>query len=248
MQVNVFETREELGREAARAGAQLIRSRISADGSASIVLATGASQFDTLKYLVQEPDIDWSKVTAFHLDEYIGVGEDHPASFRRYLKERFAAHVPDLRAFHFVDGTAGDPQQECERLNRIIAEHTICAAFIGVGENGHLAFNDPPADFDTEEPFIVVELDEACRRQQLGEGWFDSFEAVPTKAISMSIRQIMKCETLIISVPDARKADAVRDALEGPVTNECPASIVQRHGDCRFYLDRASAGRLQQKV
>ena len=248
MNVYVHQTKEDLGREAASAGAVIIRRTIQETGSASIVLATGASQFQTLRHLVQEPEIDWSRVTAFHLDEYIGISEEHPASFRRYLKERFVSKVGKLAAFHFIDGEADDPRRECERVGELIRGREICVSFIGIGENGHLAFNDPPADFDTEEPYIVVELDEACRRQQLGEGWFDSLDDVPGKAISMSIRQILKSRTLVVSVPDARKAAAVKGAVEGPVTNTCPASILQTHAGARVYLDTDSAAQLSRKA
>jgi glucosamine-6-phosphate deaminase len=180
----------------------------------------------------------------FHLDEYIGLGADHPASFRKFLKERFVDKVPGLKAVYFVDGDSDNPQAECQRLNSIIVRHPIDAAMIGIGENGHLAFNDPPADFETEEPFIVVELDERCRKQQLGEGWFDTLEQVPQKAISMSVRQILKSACLIITVPDKRKAEAVRNALEGEVTPTCPASKLQEHENCKIFLDAEAASLL----
>lgn len=235
---------KQLGAEAAAAGARRIRRAIADRGEAAIILATGASQFETLAALVTEADVDWSAVTAFHLDEYIGIDADHPASFRRYLRERFEDRVGPLRAFHYVAGDAPDPHEETRRLDTLIAAHTIDVAFIGIGENGHLAFNDPPADFTTEKPYIVVQLDEACRRQQMGEGWFDSVESVPRRAISMSIRQIMKSMMLVASVPDARKAQAVRCAVEGPVLTSCPASMLQRHPDCRIYLDTDSSSLL----
>jgi glucosamine-6-phosphate deaminase len=195
--------------------------------------------------LVSEPGIDWSRVTAFHLDEYVGMSTDHPASFRRYLKERFVDRLPvPIGAFHYIDAEL-DPEAECRRLAELIAPVTIDVAFVGIGENGHLAFNDPPADFRTEEPYLVVELDEACRRQQLGEGWFESLEAVPERAISMSVRQIMKSAAIVCTVPDARKATAVARTLNGPVTPDVPASILQRHPDCHLYLDVHSAGELE---
>lgn len=180
----------------------------------------------------------------FHLDEYIGIAVDHPASFRKFLKERFVDKVPALKAAHFVEGDVDDPQQECRRLGDIITKHSIDAALIGIGENAHLAFNDPPADFETEEPYIIVELDEKCRAQQMGEGWFKTLEQVPRRAISMSIRQIMKSACLIVSVPEKRKAEAVRNALEGKVTNMCPASILQTHPNCKIFLDNDSASLL----
>jgi len=240
----IFDNKSEMAAAAAQYAANSIKSALESNGAANIILATGASQFEMLSALVQTQDIDWSKVTMFHLDEYIGLEITHPASFRKYLQERFVDQVAPLKAVHFVNGDADDPQQECKRLNQIIAEHPIDAAMVGIGENGHLAFNDPPADFDTDHPFIVVDLDDACRKQQLGEGWFATFEDVPKQAISMSIRQIMKSKTLIVTVPDRRKAQAVKNTLEGPVTNACPASIIQNHSDCNIYLDTDSASLL----
>lgn len=244
MQVIVHDTKEELGREAAAQGAEAIRHAIGRDGNANIILATGASQFEVLADLAKAPDIDWGRVTGFHLDEYAGMPMSHPASFRRYLKERFLDKLPQpLQAFHFINGE-GDCQAECRRLGALIAHYPIAVAFVGIGENGHLAFNDPPADFDTEEPYLVVNLDEDCRRQQLGEGWFPTLEDVPTQAISMSIRQILKSEIILCSAPDARKARPVQATVEGPVTPQVPASILQRHPNTTLYLDPASAALL----
>lgn len=241
-------TSADCGTAAADNAARLIRQTIRKNRRANIILATGASQFEMLTNLVAAQDIDWSCVTMFHLDEYIGLGSDHLASFRKYLKERFVDKVAPLKAVHFVNGDAKDPVLECKRLGNIIAEHPIDVAMIGIGENGHLAFNDPPADFQTDQPYIVVELDERCRRQQLGEGWFKTLDQVPKRAISMSIRQIIKSRHLIVTVPDKRKAEAVRNALEGPVTNACPASILQRHRNCMIFLDNDSAGLLSSKT
>ncbi len=246
MDIRLFTTKTELGKAAAATGADAIRAAIDTRGHANIVIATGASQFEILEALVADRSIDWSKVTGFHLDEYIGMPDTHPASFRRYLRERFTSKLPTLGAFHFIDGDAADLDAELKRVSDAIKAHPIDVTFAGIGENGHLAFNDPPADFDTEEPYIVVSLDEKCRRQQFGEGWFPTFEDVPQTAISMSVRQIMKSKLLVLSVPDARKAEAVREALEGPVTNACPASIVQQHPACRIFLDTDSAGKLSQ--
>jgi len=195
-----------------------------------------------LENLVKK-DIDWSKVTAFHLDEYVGLSDQHPASFRKYLKERFVDQVDGLREFNYVNGET-DPEGECDRLGEIITKVKIDVACVGIGENGHLAFNDPPADFETTTPYLVVDLDDDCRQQQLGEGWFPTFEDVPKKAISMSIKQIMKSGTIIVSVPDERKAEAVKGSVEGPVTNLVPASILQQHADCELYLDTGSASEL----
>ena len=245
MQVLVSETKAELGRRAAQDGAEKIRDALARNGTANIVVATGMSQFEVLAELVAAPDIDWSRVTGFHLDEYVGMPVTHPASFRKYLKERFVDLLPrPLAAFHYINGE-GDGAAECRRLGEIIAAHPIEVAFVGIGENGHLAFNDPPADFETEEPYLVVNLDEACRRQQLGEGWFPTLDDVPRQAISMSIRQILKSGVILCSVPDARKAQAVRASLEGPITPKVPASILQQHPDTTVYLDTASASLLR---
>jgi len=227
-----------MGLLAAQKGASFIRKAISEQGAANIIVATGASQFEMLAELVQQ-DIDWSKVTAFHLDEYIGIPETHPASFRKYLRERFASLVP-LKEFNYVNAET-DPYGECERLGRKIQDFPIDVAFIGIGENGHIAFNDPPADFETEAPYIVVNLDEACRRQQLGEGWFPTLEDVPEKAISMSVRQIMKSKVIICTVPDERKADAVFHTLHDPVSPACPATILREHLEAWLFLDKEAA-------
>lgn len=232
---------EQLGIRAASHGAAILRQALEDRGHARLILATGASQFSVLASLLQEPDIAWNRVTLFHLDEYLGLSPTHPASFRKYLWERFVSKLPvPLAAAHWIDGES-NPREECLRLNPLIREDSIDLAFVGIGENGHLAFNDPPADFDTEESYITVTLDEACRRQQLGEGWFPSLEAVPTQAISMSIKQIMKSQRIICSVPDRRKAQAVKGSVEGAVTNLAPASILQQHPHCSLFLDQESA-------
>jgi glucosamine-6-phosphate deaminase len=241
MHISLHEDAPSLGRAAASRGADAIRRAITDRGRADIVLATGASQFEMLAALCPRTDIDWPRVTAFHLDEYIDLPETHPASFRKYLRERFLAHVPAIGALHFIDGNVADVPSEIARLNTLIGAQPIDVVFAGIGENGHLAFNDPPADFDVEDAFITVTLDEACRRQQMGEGWFPSVDAVPPRAISMTIRQIMRGKTLILSVPGSRKAVAVRDAVEGPVTPLCPASIVQTHSNCHLFLDPPAA-------
>lgn len=243
MNIKVFKNVHELGIAAGSDAAQLIREAINKNNSANIILATGASQFEILNQLISEPGIDWGKVTMFHLDEYIDLPETHPASFRKYLKERFLSKVPPLKAAYLINpGT--DPNQECKRLSDLIIKHPIDVALAGIGENGHLAFNDPPADFETEQPYITVELDEACRKQQLGEGWFASVDDVPHRAISMSIKQIMKSRHIICSVPDGRKAKAVKNTLEQPVSNLYPASILQLHQICSCYLDEDSASLL----
>jgi glucosamine-6-phosphate deaminase len=244
MKVEVFDTKREMGGSAARDAAEIIRGAIAARGCARVVAATGASQFGFLDALAREEGIDWGRVTFFHLDEYVGLPESHPASFRRYLKERLEERVRP-GAFHFIDGEAPDPLEECRRLGELISQDEIDVAFVGIGENGHLAFNDPPADFETEEPYIVVNLDEACRRQQVGEGWFKGVNEVPRQAISMSIRQILKARRCICVVPDRRKAGAVRECLELEVSPLRPASALRRHEGASLYLDRESASLLQ---
>ncbi len=233
-----------LGKEADRLAAATLRETLAMKGEARLVLATGASQFATLAHLLREEDIDWANVTLFHLDEYIGLPETHPASFRRYLQERFVSKVPELKAVHFIQGDTEMPEKECARLNALVSEKPVDLALIGIGENGHLAFNDPPADMETEIPYLIVDLDEACRRQQVGEGWFDGMADVPPQAISMSIRQILSAGHLVCSVPDARKADAVYCAVRGPVSASCPASALQEHSSCDLFLDPASSARL----
>jgi len=243
MKVLVHGDGETLGAAAADEGRRAIAEAIERSGRATIIVATGASQFATLDRLVQS-DLDWSRVTAFHLDEYVGLPMSHPASFRRYLRERFVARLPALGEFVMVNGDASDLVGEVARLNARIVRESVDVCFAGIGENCHLAFNDPPADFETEAPYIVVELDEACRRQQMGEGWFDSLEAVPRRAISMGIRQIMKSRQIILSVPDQRKAEAVRNAVQQPVSPLFPASILQQHEATTLHLDPASASLL----
>lgn len=243
MDINISQDAKELGRRAGAAAAALIREALAKKGHASIILATGTSQFETLKQLVAEKDIDWSRVVMFHLDEYIGLPITHPASFRKYLQERFIAQVPPLKAAYLINGE-GDAKEERQHLNGLIAQHTIDVALVGIGENGHLAFNDPPADFETEQPYIVVELDALCRKQQMGEGWFKTIDDVPKQAISMSIQQIMKSRHIVCSVPDARKAQAVKNSVKQAVSNEYPASILQQHPSCTLYLDTASAALL----
>lgn len=241
MEIIIQPSKQDLGHAAARQGAALIREAIHDQGFANIVLATGASQFEMLQALVQEP-VNWAVVRAFHLDEYIGLPVTHAASFRKYLKERFADRVSPL-AFHYINGEA-DPEEECARLGVLIRQFPIDVAFVGIGENSHLAFNDPPADFETEEAYLLVDLDEACRRQQLGEGWFHTLADVPRKAISMSIQQIMKSKAIVCSVPDLRKAEAVQKTVKGPLSPMVPASVLQKHPAVWLYLDKEAASLL----
>lgn len=242
MKINISENPLKLGEVAGQYTAKLIKETISEKGQANIILATGTSQFETINQLIKE-DIDWSKVVMFHLDEYIGLSITEPASFRKYLKERFLDKVSPLKEAYLINGET-NPEEEIAKLKAVIENHPIDVALVGIGENGHLAFNDPPANFDTEEPYLIVNLDEQCRKQQFGEGWFKSINDVPTQAISMSVKQIMKSKHIICSVPDERKAQAVKDSLEQSVSNIFPASILQLHPNCSFYLDSASASLL----
>lgn len=245
MEIIVKADARQAGGAAAVAGAAEIRKALGHRGTANIILATGASQLDMLDALVREPQIDWPSVVGFHLDEYVGLSDQHPGSCRRYLRERFVDQL-NLRAFHFVRGDM-DAYQECQRLCQLIQGYPIDVAFIGIGENGHLAFNDPPADMETEDPFLIVELDETSRRQQASEGWFESIDDVPRRAITMSIRQILSANRIICTVPDARKAPAVRDAVLGQVTNEVPASALQQHPRVTLFLDEDSASLLETR-
>ncbi len=242
MHICIHENLGSLGKHAADIGAQGIRDAIASRGEAHVILATGASQFSMLEQLVLEPGIDWSAVTAFHLDEYVGMNISHPASFRRYMQERVVRKLPALKRFNFIGADALPLKDEIIRLNALIAKHPIDVAFIGIGENGHLAFNDPPADFVTEDPYIVVDLDDKCRMQQVGEGWFSSLADVPAQAVSMSIRQIMKSSMLVCSVPDARKKEAVHMSVKAPISPASPCAILREHPSCWLMLDYPSAG------
>jgi glucosamine-6-phosphate deaminase len=245
MRLRLFSDKQALGHAASRDAAATIMSAITERGRARIIAATGASQFEFLASLVACQEVEWSRVELFHLDEYVGLSAEHPASFRRYLLERLIRPA-GIRQMHLLDGM-GNPDEVCREAGRAISEAPIDVAFVGIGENGHLAFNDPPADFETREPYLVVTLDEACRRQQVGEGWFHSVEDVPRTAISMSCRQILAATEVLAIVPDDRKALAVRAACEGTVTPLVPASILQEHPKVTLYLDPPAASRLRQQ-
>ena len=244
MDVRICWTADVLGAEAAALGADAIRAAIAARGAASIIVATGVSQFPMLACLVAEPGINWRQITVFHLDEYAGLPDTHPASFRRYLRERLLVPLNDAPRFVSVVGDSPDLAGEARRLSSLIVEHQIDVCFAGIGENCHLAFNDPPADFGTTASYLLVTLDEACRRQQLGEGWFPTLEDVPRQAISMSVPQIMCSSLIVVCAPEQRKAVAVRAAVEGPVTPMHPASILQRHPNAVLFLDPPAASLL----
>lgn len=245
MNIRVFDTKTALGDAAAQQAATALRNAIALRNEARIIAATGASQFEFFQSLIALPDLDWKKVEMFHLDEYIGLPITHPASFRKYLLERLIQPT-GIERHHLLDGTA-KPNEVIDAVGKLLTSAPIDIAFVGIGENGHLAFNDPPADFETDEPFIVVDLDEACRRQQVGEGWFASIADVPTQAISMSIRQILKSKEIICIAPDARKAKAVHACFSGEISPLAPASILRTHTNTTVYLDRESASLLDQQ-
>jgi glucosamine-6-phosphate deaminase len=246
MQIRVFDEIETMGTAAARHAAARLREAIARTGRARIVAATGAAQFTFLAALTREPGINWARVELFHLDEYIGLPADHPASFRRFLRERLIEPTR-LGVSYLLDGE-GDPETVCREAAFAVRSAPIDLAFVGIGENAHLAFNDPPADFKTELPFLIVGLDEACRRQQVGEGWFATIDEVPTRAISMSVRQILAATEIIVIAPESRKAPAVKAALEGELTPMVPASILRTHPTITVYLDRASAATLTNET
>lgn len=239
--IHVSSTPQELGAQAAAAIAQFLNDAIEKQGYARLILSTGASQFETLDALIKL-DVDWTKVEMFHLDEYVGLPERHIASFRRYLKERFVSKLP-LKDAHFVNGE-GDVAANIAALTKELRQAPIDVGVIGIGENGHIAFNDPPADFDTDEAYKVVTLDERCRRQQVGEGWFATVDDVPTQAITMCVKQILACRHIVTAVPHAVKAEAVYNTITRPVTPEVPATVLKMHGDWNLFLDDASAALL----
>lgn len=239
MKLRLFPNKQALGLAAAEQAAGILKEGLARKDRFRLLAATGGSQFELLAALIAMPGIAWDRVEMFHLDEYVGLSGRHPASFQKYLRERLIEKT-GIRDYHLIDGEK-DPARTCRELGALIGTAPIDLAFAGVGENGHLAFNDPPADFVTEEPYLVVNLDEACRRQQVGEGWFGSIDEVPAQAISISIRQLLKARTIIVPVPDSRKAVAVKRCIEGPVTPEAPASILREHPDTTVYLDSQSA-------
>jgi glucosamine-6-phosphate deaminase len=243
MLLKLFRDKVSLGQAAAEQAATAIRRAIAERGAARIVAATGASQFEFLDALTKSPGIDWTRVEAFHLDEYIGLPVTHPASFRKFLLERLVSKTRIVN-FHGIEGDAADPVAVIRKIGKELASAPIDIAFLGIGENVHIAFNDPPADFTTEDPYLIVNLDEPCRRQQVNEGWFADISQVPTHAISMSPRQILKAKELLVVVPDQRKAAAVKACLEGEISPMAPASILRRHPNATVYLDMDSASLL----
>lgn len=241
--VQIYADKQTLGQAAANFVVGQVSHALQQRGAARVIFATGASQYEFLAALLAHTGIDWSQVIAFHLDEYLGLPDSHPASFRKYLRERLFDHLP-FGAVHLLNGTAGDAGAECARYAALLAESPIDLACIGIGENAHLAFNDPPADFGTDALVHVVTLDEACRRQQVGEGHFPTMNDVPGQALSLSIPAILQAKTISCVVPDRRKAEAVHCALRGPLTPDCPASALRNHADTHLFLDVESAAML----
>lgn len=244
--IQILADKYSLGRAAADHAALSIRQLIADKGDARIVAATGASQFEFLDALTAAPGIDWKRVEVFHLDEYIGLPSTHPASFRKYLLERLI-HKVGITNYHLLDGES-DTSRVIARVGIELQSKPVDILFAGIGENGHLAFNDPPANFTIDDPYLIVDLDETCRWQQVNEGWFSKLEDVPERAISMSVRQIMRSKQIIVPVPDTRKAQAVKACLEGEVGPMMPASILRNHPNASIYLDAESASLLTSGV
>lgn len=244
MKIVLAGDRVALGSFVANQAAETLRNSLEGGGACNIVVATGSSQFEVLEQLVQQPGIDWSRVHGFHLDEYLGIARTHSASFCGYLASRFVERVP-LASFHYLDGTL--PAEELKaKADAALKGTRVDLLLCGIGENGHLAFNDPPANLDSTDPYLVVELDKACRKQQVGEGWFDRLADVPKQAISMSIHQILQANQIICTVPDRRKAEAVQKTVEGDITPDVPASVLQNHPNTTLVLDESSSALLSE--
>jgi glucosamine-6-phosphate deaminase len=246
MRIRILEDRTSLGKAAAVQAASAMQRAISTQGRARIIGASAASQFEFLEALVATPGIDWKRVELFHLDEYIGLPITHPASFCKFLQDRLISKT-GITNFHLLNGEE-DPAEVIRRTNAAISASPVDVAFVGIGENGHLAFNDPPADFETEEPYIIVNLDDACRRQQVGEGWFPNFDAVPQRAISMSVRQVLKTKEIIAIVPGPKKAQAIKACFDGTISPMAPSSILRTHDHATIYLDKESAALLSPQT
>ena len=246
LQVEIYDTRAQMGHAAGTLAAARIRECLRQKPEVNVIFAAAPSQNEMLDTLVQATDIEWNRVNAFHMDEYIGLSQNAPQGFGNFLKAHIFHKLP-FKSVNYIDCEAVDMDAECARYTALLQENPVDIVLLGIGENGHLAFNDPPADFETERAYLVIDLDERCRRQQLGEGWFPTLDDVPKQAISMSVRQCMKARCIINSVPDKRKAEAVKMALEGPVTPMCAASMLQKHPDCHTFLDPDSASLLTKK-
>jgi glucosamine-6-phosphate deaminase len=246
LSIHIYKDKYQLGKAAADKAEKYISNAIDKKGEAVIILATGASQFEFLDSLTKKK-IDWKKVVAFHLDEYVGLPASHPASFRRYLRERIIDKV-GMGTYYLIEGDCEDVETECKRLDDLLVKYTVDVAFVGIGENGHLAFNEPPANFNDKVKFKVVELNEVSRKQQMGEGWFKSLIEVPRYAITMTVSAIMDSRTIICTVPDARKAEAVKNTLSFDISSEFPASILRKHVGAMLFLERDSASLLDEAI
>jgi glucosamine-6-phosphate deaminase len=246
MRIRILEDRDSLGKAAAAQAASAMEHAISAQGHARIIGASAASQFEFLEALIATPKVDWKRVELFHLDEYIGLPMTHPASFCKFLQDRLISKT-GITNYHFLSGEE-DSSEVIRRTNAAISASPVDVAFVGIGENGHLAFNDPPADFETEEPYIVVNLDDACRRQQVGEGWFPNFDAVPKRAISMSVHQVLKSKEILAIVPGPKKAQAIKACFDGPISPMAPSSVLRTHNHATIYLDKESAALLSAET
>ena len=238
MIIDISKDASELGIKAAQFAAIKLNEAVLKNGEARMVVSTGASQFETLQSLLKE-DVEWERIEVFHLDEYIGLPVTHAASFRKYLYERFINHIK-VKKFYSVD-VEGDIDERIRILTAEIRKKPVDLGLIGIGVNGHIAFNDPPADFDTREAYIIVNLDDQCRLQQVNEGWFKSLHDVPSRAVSMTPWQIMQCRTIVSSVPHKIKAISVKNTLINKLTNKVPATILKQHHDFHLYLDINSA-------
>ncbi|HUN61359.1 MAG TPA: glucosamine-6-phosphate deaminase [Candidatus Sulfotelmatobacter sp.] len=246
MRIRILDDRDSLGKAAAAQAALAMQRALSTHGRARIIGASAASQFEFLEALIATPGIDWKLVELFHLDEYMGLPMTHPASFCKFLQDRLISKT-GITNYHLLNGEE-NPSDVIRRTNAAISKAPVDVAFVGIGENGHLAFNDPPADFETEEPYIVVNLDDACRRQQVGEGWFPNLNAVPKRAISMSVRQVLKSKEILAIVPGPKKAQAIKACFDGPISTMAPSSILRTHNNATIYLDKESASLLSPET
>ena len=245
MKLVIGKTKEEIGKASAKQTAALINAAIAKQGYARILLSTGASQFPFFDEIVKE-NVDWSKVEMFHLDEYVGISEEHPASFKRYLLDRFVNKVKPKKAY-LINGQK-NPEETIAELTALLNEKSVDVGLIGIGENAHIAFNDPPADFNDTRAYKVVTLDERCLQQQIGEGWFKNVDETYKQAISMTCPQIMKCKSIISVVPYKVKAEAIYNTLTRDLTPEVPATLLKQHVDCTVYCDADSASLLTEEI
>ena len=245
LDVHVAVSNDELSAAAAEAFASAVRCALMEKAEIAVILATGNSQLSFARIVGERDDIDWSRISILHMDEYLGMREGHPASFRRWIQENIVQRVGP-KAFHGVQGDHEPVEEELERYAGLLRELDPAICVMGIGENGHLAFNDPPADFETRDLIRVADLDEACRKQQVGEGHFASLEDVPHQALTLTVHALLRPETVLVLTPAARKARAVKVTLEGPVTPSCPASILQTQPQAHLYLDQESASLLDR--